>query len=86
MWWLSALVGNQTSKVDQRGRNQTSVGLTSDLAYKVENYLVTNPKLFPTKTFKSLLVGNPISILSTFRRFAGPTSNNKPEKPYVFDP
>jgi hypothetical protein len=42
---VSVLVGNQTSAVG----NQTS---------KVENYLVPNPKLFPTSTFKSVLVGN----------------------------
>jgi hypothetical protein len=38
------VVENQTCAV-----NQTS---------KVENYLVPNPKLFPTNTFKSVLVGN----------------------------
>jgi hypothetical protein len=46
------VVGNQTNLV----ANQTNVGLTS--ASVVENYLVPNPKLFQTNTFKSVLVGN----------------------------
>jgi hypothetical protein len=49
--------GHRGLKSDQRGRNsykfwQTSMG---------ENYLVSNPKLFPTNALKSVLVGNPFA-------------------------
>jgi hypothetical protein len=64
---VSALVGNQTSTVENQTSkvgnqtsavaNQTSVCQTC----KIENYLVPNPKVFPTNGFKSVLVA--ISIL-----------------------
>jgi hypothetical protein len=57
--------GNATGTSDigksilQRSRSAgVSAGRKSDQWSNIENYLVSNPKLFPTNTFKSVLVEN----------------------------
>jgi hypothetical protein len=41
---------------------------------KVENYLLPNPKLFPTNTFKSVLVGN-LFETNFYSKYATPDTN-----------
>jgi hypothetical protein len=68
---VSALVGNQTIMVanqTSKVANQTSA--VGNQTNNVNNYLILNPKLFPTNTFESVLVEiylRLISILSRYR-------------------